>query len=810
MKRNIHPVALALISSLLLAFGSSRPAFPQSGIITTIAGGGTNGPSRGIADIGNPTCIAIDAAGDIYFGSLNLHQVFKLDFRGNLTVVAGTGSAGYSGDDGPATEAALSSPMGVAVDQRSNLFISDTFNGRVRRVDALTGIITTVAGNGKSSRLADDGEPATDVSLGAPAALALDARGGLFISENWGERIRRVDGATGIITTVAGTGERGFSGDGGPATSAMMGPPDSLAVDAHGNLFLSDMVNNRIRRVDAETGIITTVAGNGSSGDVVDGGPATSASLNWPRGLAVDESGNILFADTNNNRLRRVDAKTGIITTVAGNGRSGFGGEGESATSASISPSAVAVDRDGNLFIADAGNHRILRVDGKSGTLNTLAGGGNGGDNGPATEAILAGPSGVATDNSGNVFIAEEVSGRIRRIDATSSVITTVAGNGTETFSGDGGPATAAGLGQASAVAVDAQGDLFIADPMDGRIRRVDAQTGVITTVAGGGRGGDGVLAVDAQIGITQGVAVDAQGNIFIPECLGNRVRRVDHETGIITTVAGGRADRKNIGDGGPATSASLIRPWRVAVDSSGNLFIADVWGGRIRRVDAKTGIITTVSKDLYSPQDVAVDAQGNVFIALGWNNFVSRGTYNRILRVDAVTWTTTTVAGDGTHGFSGDGGPATSASLGGPQGIAVDPGGRLLIADTGNNRVRAVDLPPFAALSAMAVSFPNQRQGTASAPEAVTLTNTGPVPLNISGVAFEGADAGDYAQAATCSGSLKPGAHCEIKVTFTPAEAGLSRASLVITDDATDSPQKVSLSGTGAAANLSAGSSPQ
>jgi sugar lactone lactonase YvrE len=699
--------------------------------------------------------------------------------------------------------------MGITLDRQGNLFISDTFNARVRRVDALAGTITTVAGNGESG-FRGDGGPATDASLDAPGGLALDAHGNLFIADNSNYRIRRVDAATGTITTVAGNGQRGFSGDGGPATSAAIGRFSGVALDARGDLFLADAINNRVRCVDAATGIITTAAGKGASGYSGDGGPATSATLDGPESVAIDAQNNLFIADTHDYRLRRIDGATRIITTVAGNGQLGFRGEGEAATRASLNPVGVAVDGHGDFFIADAADERILRVDAKSGTLTTVAGGGNGGDDGPATKAILLHPCGIATDDSGNVFIADRANSRIRRIDAATGIITTVAGNGTGGFSGDGGPATDAGLLSPADVAVDAQGDLFIADSGNGRIRRVDAPTGVITTVAGGGRGRDGDLAVNAWLGGPGGVAVDAHGNLFIAEFLGGRVRRVDAATGIITTVAGGESGGKNIGDGGPATCASLAGPLRVAADPQGNLFVVELRGARIRRVDGATGKITTGSSDLCPPQDVALDAQGNVFIALSRNKNLGPNRCNCILRVDAMTGTATTVAGDGSYGFGGDGGPATSAGLGSPQGIAVDARGRLLIADSANNRVRAVELPPFGALSPAALSFSEQLKGTTSAPQSITFTNAGLVQLNIFGIAFEGANAPDYALTTDCAGSLKPGTKCVINATFTPAEAGRSTTSLVITNDAMGNPQRVLLSGTStrATASLSAGSS--
>ncbi len=348
--------------------------------------------------------------------------------QGIITTVAGNGTVGFSGDSGPATSASLANPSGVAVDSAGNLFIADQLNHRIRRVDASSGVITTVAGNGSVS-FSGDGGPATSASLAFPVAVVVDSAGNLFIVDQGHQRIRRVDAATSIITTVAGTGCVSFSGDGGPATSASLANPSGVAVDGAGNLFIGDAVNRRIRRVDGATSIITTVAGTGTQGFSGDGGPATSAQLGNPFGVALDSAGTLFIADQLNHRIRRVDAGadgqvTGAldetITTVAGNGLSGFSGDGGPATSTRLgNPFGVMTDSAGNLFISDTTNQRIRRVDAATGVITTVAGTGVFGFNGdgiPATSAHLTRPSRVAVDSAGNLFIADEFNHRVRRV----------------------------------------------------------------------------------------------------------------------------------------------------------------------------------------------------------------------------------------------------------------------------------------------------------------------------------------------------------------------------------------------------------
>ena len=328
--------------------------------------------------------------------------------------VAGNPSAA---DDGiPATEASLSNAWDVAVDGSGSLYIADYGNNRIRKVDS-AGIITTVAGTG-SPGFSGDGGPAANAQLSWPRGVAVDGSGNIYIADYANNRIRKVDSA-GIITTVAGTGSRGFSGDGGPAANAQLSWPRGVAVDGSGSLYIAESGNDRIRKVDS-TGIITTVAGRGSEGSSGDGGPASNAALRNPNGVAVDGSGSLYIADTFNHRIRKVDS-TGIITTVAGTGRYGYSGDGGPAANARLdTPYKVAVDGSGNLYIADTDNHRIRKVD-SAGIITTVAGGsqGSGGDCGPASDAELRFPKGIAVDRLGRIVVADGPS-VVRRLSVTA------------------------------------------------------------------------------------------------------------------------------------------------------------------------------------------------------------------------------------------------------------------------------------------------------------------------------------------------------------------------------------------------------
>jgi len=674
-------------------------------MIATVAGGSiVDGVSATNANLFNPYGSAVDAFGNLFIADSSNHRIRKVGTNGIITTVAGNGAPGCYGDGGAAINASLDYPHGVAADASGNLFIADTDNYRIRKVGT-NDIITTVAGSGAYGYAGDGGE-ATNASMTYPYGVAVDAIGNLFIADVYNYCIREV-GTNGIITTVAGNGNYGYSGDGGPATNATMTYPYDVAVDANGNLFIADQNNNCIRKVGTN-GIITTAAGDGSYGYSGDGGAATNASMTYPYSVAVDAIGNLFIADVFNYRIREVGTN-GIIATVAGDGSYGYAGDGSLATSASMTyPYGVAVDNLGDLFIADFNNQRIRRV-GTNGIITTVAGDGSTGfpgDGGAASDAHLSLPSGVAVDAVGNLFIADTDNARIRKA-GTNGIINTIAGTGRNGYSGDGAAATAASLEYPCGVAVDGVGDLFIADEDNQRLREVGL-TGIITTIAGnGGFGysGDSVaLGPNASLADPYGTAVDAYGNVFIADTANNCIRRIAFN-GIIYTVAGNGAAGYS-GDGGAATNASLDYPEGVAVDAAGNLFIADTDNQRIRKVGTN-GIITTVagngfggysgdegpatSASLNYPQGVAVDASSNLFIA---------DCDNHRIRMVAPNGVISSLAGCGIAGFFGDGGPATNASLAYPAGVATDASGNLLVADGENNRVRKIWLAGQPALT--------------------------------------------------------------------------------------------------------------
>jgi hypothetical protein len=760
-----------VIGALGLAVPGVALAAPAAGTISTVAGDPlASGPATSLGQ--EPRAVAAGPGGVLYIVDGASSTIREVGSTGRETTVAGVGGPGYSGDGGPATGAALSSPTGVAVDGNGDLLIADLGNERVR----------LVAGS--------------SCSTSCPYGLA--------------------SMTTGSIYTIAGDGTAGYSGDGGPATSAELSGPGDVAVDGGGDLLIVDAGDDRVRLVAASScstdcpfglaamtkGDMYTIAGNGAQGYSGDGGRATSAELFSPAAVAVDGGGDLLIADADNERVRLVAGSScssgcpyglaamtrGDIYTIAGGG-SAYPGDGGPATSAELeTPDGVALDGSGDLLISDQGNERVRLVAGSScasgcpfglasmtaGDIYTIAGNGTqgySGDGGRATSAELFFPGGLGVDGGGDLLIADQVNERVRLVAASSCAsgcpfglaamtrgdIYTIAGNGTDGYSGDGGSATSAELDSPDGVAVDRGGDLLITDPANGRVRLVAATScstdcpfglaamtkGDVYTVAGNGTqgySGDAGAATSAKLSYPEGVAVDSEGDLLIADTDNERVRLVAGSScstscpfgiasmtkGDIYTVAGD-GNYGYSGDGGPATSAKLDGPSGVAVDGDGDLLIADTVNERVELVAGSScasgcpyGLSSMTKGDIYTiagdgtrgysgdgrpagsaqldfPYGVAVDGGGDVLIADTGNERVrlvagsscsSGCPYGLASMTKGDIYT---IAGNGTRGYSGDGGPADSAELYAPGGVAVDGSGDVLIADTANQRVRLV-----------------------------------------------------------------------------------------------------------------------
>ncbi len=647
---------------LLMVVSASQA---QQYLMSTLAGGLpplTPAAATGVS-IGDPPRVATDSTGNLYFGSQ--HSIFKVDTSGTLTRIAGTGRTGLTGDGGPALNAQLQFPDAIAFDAAGNLYFTERDANLIRRISA-PGIITTFAGTGAAGYTGDGG-PALSAQFNGPTGLTVDKAGNLYVADTGNSVIRRI-APDGTVTKVAGNGAPGFGGDGAPAVRADLNAPQGVAVDAAGNVYIADTFNNRVRIV-APDGTISTFAANGYPGFSGDGMAATGTTLFFPTDVAVDAAGSVYIADLGNSRIRKVSG--GIINTIAGGTALAPITDGVSATSIRLNgPTGVTVDGFGNVYFAEGsvgsgsgltvGDYRVWRVS-PSGTLTAAAGNGLqsfSGDAGAASRAQLNSPLGMAMDASGNLYFADTANHRIRRI-SPGGTITTVAGNALPGFSGDGGPATLAELDTPTGVAVDAGGNLYIADSANNRVRRVGTD-GTVSTIVGNGNAalfGDGGPALAAALNGPQGVAVDGSGNLYIADTLNHSVRRVDTSGQISTAVP------------------SLVAPRAVAVTPSGVLYVADAG---IRMVSkGSSGILA--GSDSTTPQGVTVDAAGNVYYTAG----------NQVRRVSA-TGTVSVVAGTGACCYAGDGGAASAALLNQPSGVAVDAAGNVYIADTGNNAIRA------------------------------------------------------------------------------------------------------------------------
>ncbi len=736
VNRRSLKLAASVCAVLAAAFCLPQLALGQYSI-STIAGGGPNNLPALQASIGFAESVAQDTTGNLYISDFYSSQVFRVSTTGTLTVVAGNGTLGYSGDGGLATSAALSNPGGVFVDGSGNIFIADTGNSVIREVVASTGNIQTVAGNfAAGPGYSGDRGLATSAQLNDPFGVFVDGPGNIFIADTSNNVVREVVAGTGNIQTVAGNFALGggYSGDLGPATSAQLFLPEAVFVDAAGNIFIADTLNSVIRVVDPGTasvviaGVtipatdIATIAGtyyNSGSGTACqftgDNGAATSAFLCLPAGIFVDGSENVYIADTANYAIREVGSG-GTITTVAGTlGSFGYSGDGAATAALLNYPSGVTVDGAGDIFIADTDNFVVREVIASTGDIQAFAGNNTlaySGDGFPATSAALNFPGGAFVDGAGNVYIADLNNSAIRVFNPGSQAVTiagvtiqpgdiaTVAGNGIPCAvpapggCGDGGPATSAELNFPYAVFLDASGNIYIAD------------TGLILTENSAIR----VVNTGASVITIAGVTI---------------------QPGTIQTVVGTLGTAGYAGDGGAPTSAQLSNPQGVVLDASGNIFIADTENSAIRVVntgaaplvigavtiqpntigtvagtpptacpDTSTGCGDNSAANaafLDFPTGISVDSADDIFIADSSSSAV-RVVNPSTLNAVTIAGTTIppgdilTVAGTlGKNGYSGDNGAPAAALLNTPFGVSVDSLGNIFIADTDNSAIREV-----------------------------------------------------------------------------------------------------------------------
>jgi trimeric autotransporter adhesin len=652
--------------------------------------------------------------------------IFAADTTPTSYIIQTFAGSDDTGDGGSALSAALSQPEGIAVDRSGNVYVADAANQRIRKI-AIDGSIHTFAGTGVAG-FAGDGGPASAAQLNQPYGLAIDSAGNLYIADLGNARVREVT-VNGTIQTVAGGGTllATSAGQGGPAIMTQMAQPRNVAIDNQDALYISDFGANQVYRV-ATNGTLSLVAGTGTVGFSGDGTSALMAQLNAPAGVAVDVTGAVYIADSGNNRVRKVyngviidifdtPAPTGVAVDSSGMvyvAAGGYLGSVIQQISGVTSARDVTVDSSGNIYSTSGGF--VLEIPASSGTVTTIAGSGNspyfGGDGGPATSAQMYSPSGIAVDSSGNWYIADTSNNRIRLV-TTAGVISTIAGTGAAGSSGDSGPAAAAELNSPHGVVFDSSNNLYIADSGNNEVRKI-TPAGTITTIA-------------SQLNNPVSVAVDAQGSIYIADAGNNRIAQV-------------------MSSGTASTFAKINGVLAVAVDASGNVVAADA--SQVWSVPAN-GSATSLITGLTSPAALAFASDGTLIIA---------DTGANIIRQLSTSGVLTAIAGTGTSGFLGDGGLALAAELNAPAGIAIGVNGTLLVADSGNNRIRS--LTPATAAAETPTISPVNAASLATGPiapgEIITIFGTGFDPANTQ-LSFDGKAATLFYTSATQINALAP-----------------------------------------------------
>ncbi len=631
----------------------------QNGIISTIAGNGhatfsgDGGPAKN-ASLNFPAGLAFDSAGNLYVADRNNHRIRKIDSNGIITTIAGNGVPNYTGDNINATESSLHFPSDVAIDKLGQIYISDRSNNRIRKVNT-KGIITTYAGMGVASYGGDFG-PADEAFLKFPFGLAFDNQGNLFVADRGNNRIRKID-PDGTIYTVAGTGLFAIRGDYGPAKQGDLAFPTDVTTDNKGNIYIADRNNNRVRKVDPD-GIITTFMGTGLTHYNGDQGVASQSNLHLPFSLTVTpDQKSLLVVDRSHFRIRKVDFLSGRVKTIAGNGKSLMKGDGGPALGATLEgPSGIAINDSGAIIFADQMQNRLRKIDINK-NIYAFAGTGKASQSGTpglALETPLLRPNFVAKGNKGDIYaVGRNGNGwSIVHINSEGQ-IKPFAGNALAGTNGDGGQALDASFIAIRAIAVGPSGKLYIADRSNRFVRKIDAN-GIISKVA--------EKAWDELPGDIHpnGLAVDSKGNLFVSDSGVGKIYKISSNNKV--EIIAGNGDFVDHGDNGPALSAGIRSPGALALSPDNELYICEQQTHRIRKID-KTGQIIpvagtgengfsgdggpAVNAQFQNPLDIAFDSFGNLYVT-------DRGN-NRIRKIDS-QGIVTTIAGINNFGYLQDG----------------------------------------------------------------------------------------------------------------------------------------------------------
>lgn len=666
--------------------GLAGPLQAQPRYVGTLAGSAAP-LSRSIDATGTaaqffaPRGVAVDAAGNLYVADSGNHSLRKITPAGVVSTVAGqAGVQGYADGDGSA--ARFAEPFGVAVDGAGNLYVADTSNNAVRKVTP-AGVVSTLAG-GRGKGSADGTGPAAQFD--EPRGIAVDSAGTVYLADYNNSSVRKIS-AAGVVSTLAGLAGVQGSSD-GSGSSARFNAPSGIAVDGAGNVFVADTANRTLRKITPQ-GVVSTLAGSPVGAGSVDGTGA-AARFSEPRGVSIDAQGSLYVADYHDHTLRKVTA-AGVVTTVAGSAGQADSGDGSAAAARFFSPSGTAVDAQGQVYVADTANNTIRKLT-PAGQVSTWAGlaGRSSSVDATGAAARFEDPYALAVDAGGQVWVVDATDHSIRRV-SPAGVVSTVAGQAGSHGSTDGA-ASAARFFAPTGIAVDSAGNAYVADSGNATVRKISA-AGVVSTLAGkaGLRGRDDGLGSAARFGQPFGVAVDGEGNVYVADTANHNIRKIS-PAGLVTTLAG--SGTPGLVDG-VGKAAQFAVPFDLAVDAQGNVYVCDHGNHAIRRI-TPAGVVSTLAGGggggfadgpggtarLRFPSGVAVDAAGTVYVA---------DTDNQVLRQISPAGLVSTAAGGRALGSAN--GVGTAARFFNPKDVAVDAAGTLYVADRGNHTLRKASL---------------------------------------------------------------------------------------------------------------------